>query len=42
MSIELNIGVIESISKAAFRALIKTGDALRTEVVDAKVMPFNN
>lgn len=42
MSIELNIGVIESISEAAFRALQKTGDALRTEVVDAKVMPYNN
>lgn len=40
MSIELNVGVIESISESAFRALKKTGDALLTEVVNAQVMPF--
>ena len=39
MSIEINKNFVAELSEAAFRALVKTGDALRTEVIEAQVVP---
>lgn len=42
MSIEINKNFVAELSEMAFRALVKTGDALRTEIKSAQVMPFDN
>lgn len=39
MSIEINKDFVAELSEAALRALVKTGDALRTEVIEAQVVP---
>lgn len=42
MSIKLDMREISRLSDAATRAMQKTVDALKTEVVSAQVMPFDN